>query len=686
MKRHLWLGVLWASLAVAEEGMWTFDAFPAEAVKKAHGFQPDAAWLEKVRLSSVRLAGGCSASFVSPRGLVMTNHHCVRSCIQQLSTSRNDLLGNGFYARTGAQERQCPGVEANQLVETRDVTSRVAAATQGKKDADYAQAFKREQTAIEAECARSAEDRCDLVSLFEGARYHLYRYRRFQDVRLVFAPEFQMAAFGGYPDNFNFPRYGFDAAFLRIYEQGQPVASPNFFPWSTKGASEGELVFSSGHPGGTERKLSVADLEAQRDVEVPWSLLLLSEQRAVLRELLRHKPGLAPVVQARLRSIENSHKALIGRHEALSEPGFFTRRREEEARLRQLIRLRFDDWEATLAAFDQVAQALQDYHGFRLEHRLLESADAFNSELFGLARELLRSSRERQKPNPERLREYTDAAWPFTVHKLLAERPVSLPLEEALLINSLEKLREKLGADHPAVTRILGEETPEQLARRVLYGTRLGDDRVRKKLMEGGVAAVEASNDPMLQLARRVDPLARLVRTRFQERVEPVLKQGRERIAQAKIQAEGLDSYPDATFTLRLSYGQVKGWKGPIGEVPAFTTFQGAREHATGKYPFELAATWRRGLSRVPPETPLNLVTTNDIIGGNSGSPLINRQAEIVGLIFDGNLPSLGGRFYYDPAENRAVAVDARGLLAGLEHLYRAQRLVDELRGGANKP
>ncbi len=681
MKRHLWLGLCIASVAAADEGMWTFDAFPASAVKKAYGFQPDAAWLEKVRLSSVRLAGGCSASFVSAQGLVMTNHHCVRACIQQLSTPANDLLGKGFLARTAEQERQCPATEANQLVEITDVTDRVKAATTGKQGPAYSKALKQTLTVLEQGCARAVTDRCDVVTLFQGARFHLYRYRRFQDVRLVFAPEFQMAAFGGYPDNFHFPRFGFDVAFLRVYENGKRIDSPHHFTWSKNGATEGELVFVSGHPGGTDRKMSVADLEAQRDVELPWTLLLLSEQRGLLRELLRHQPALEAEVQARLRSVENSHKAMIGRHQALSDPEFFAKRREEEAKLQELIRLRFDDWEATHGAFGQVARGLAAYREFRSEYRLLESGDAFNSELYGLALGLLRSARERQKPNAERLREFTDAAWPSLEQKLLASRPVSRPLEEALLINSLEKLREKLGADHPASVRILGKETPAQLARRVVYGTRLADAKVRRQLLEGGLSAVESSKDPMIELARRVDPLARVVRKRYDEQVGPLLQQGRERIGQAKIQAEGLGTYPDATFTLRLSYGQVKGWKASTGPVEPFTTFRGALEHATGKPPFALARSWVKGANQVRPETPLNLATNNDIIGGNSGSPLLNQQAEIVGLIFDGNLPSLGGRYFFDPENNRAVAVDSRGITAGLEQIYGAGRVVQELRG-----
>ena len=681
MQRLLALGLLFALPAAAEEGMWTYDAFPRAAVKAAHGFEPSQEWLDHVRLSSVRLAGGCSASFVSPEGLVMTNHHCIRSCVQDLSSPKRDYLATGFFAKELKDELRCPKVEANQLMKMTDVTARLQGATKGLSGAAFNTALKAEMSTIESECATGPEVRCDVVTLFNGGKYHLYEYRRFQDVRLAFAPEFSMAAFGGDADNFHFPRYGFDAAFLRVWDaNGQPLKTKHYLTWAKEGAKEGDLVFVSGHPGATQRQLTVAELEFQRDVALPFQLLYLAERRGMLREYASTTPERFRTTRAKLRSVENALKALRGRHQALAEPSLLADKRKAEAALRAKVEADPKLKATTAGSWDAIARALDSWRPLLAEYRLKEAGDGFPSELFGIARQLVRAAEELPKPNAQRLREYTEGQLPALRQQLLREAPITPELEGALLTFGFNKLRETLGADDPFVREVLGREAPAELARALVKGSRLFDVKERQRLLEGGKAAVEASKDPMIQLARRVDAQAREVRKRYEDTVESVVKKNGELLAQARLAAHGTTGYPDATFTLRLNHGVVKGWTEKGREVSPLTTFAGAYERHTGQEPFRLPDSWLKARGKVPPETPLNVATTNDIIGGNSGSPMVDRQGRVVGLIFDGNLHSLGGRYAYVPETNRAVGVHGEGLLQALEHVYGAGRLVKELR------
>jgi hypothetical protein len=681
VKRLLAVGLLFALPAAAEEGMWTYDAFPRADVKAAHGFEPSQAWLDSLRLSSVRLAGGCSASFVSPDGLVMTNHHCIRSCVQDLSSPQRDYLATGFLAKELKDELRCPKVEANQLVAMTDVTARLQGATKGLSGPAFNTALKAEMSTIESECATGPEVRCDVVTLFNGGKYHLYQYRRFQDVRLAFAPEFSMAAFGGDADNFHFPRYGFDAAFLRVWDaNGQPLKTKHSLPWAKEGAKEGDLVFVSGHPGATQRQLTVAELEFQRDVALPFQLLYLAERRGMLREYASATPERFRTTRAKLRSVENGLKALRGRHQALAEPALLASKRKAEADLRAKVEADPKLEATTAGSWDAIARALDTYRPLLAEYRLKEDGYGFSSELFEIAQRLVRAADERLKPNPERLREYTEGQLPALRQGLLREAPIAAELEVVSLTFGFNKLRETLGADDPFVQTVLGREAPEDLARALVKGTKLFDVKERQRLLEGGKAAVEASKDPMILLARRVDAPAREVRKRYEDTVESVLKKNGELLAQARLAAHGTTGYPDATFTLRLNYGTVKGWEEGGKKVPPMTTFAGAYERHTGKEPFRLPDSWMKARGQVPGETPFNVATTNDIIGGNSGSPMVDREGRVVGLIFDGNLHSLGGEYAYVPENNRAVAVHGEGLLRALEHIYGAGRLVKELR------
>jgi hypothetical protein len=670
-----------SSTAVADEGMWLLNDFPSKSVGAKYGFAPTQAWLDKVRLGAIRLAGGCSASLVSKRGLVMTNHHCVRDCISDLSSPEHDYLENGFVAATDADERRCPKIEANQLLAIADVTDRVLGVARGLEGAAYGQAIRQEMTRIEGACATSATLRCEVVTLFHGGKYHLYTYRRFQDVRLVAAPEFPMAAFGGYPDNFNFPRYGFDVGFLRLYENDKPVSTPDALPWATTPAREGDLTFVAGNPGGTERVQTVEQLVFQRDVALPRAMVRLSELRGVLLQLTQGNPDLWRGARARIRTVENGLKALTGRQAFLADPAAFERKRAEDATLRSAVRADPAKEAKYGPAWQAIARAVEAER--RIAPRLLleEKGEGSGSELFEAARVLVRAAAERPKPSTERLREYTDARLPNLRQYLLRDVPVSRPLERTTLTVGLRRLRDMLGPEDPYVQTVLGKSSPEDRAKELVDGTHLDEAKVREALWEGGQAAIAASTDPMIVLARNADPDARAVRKLAEDEVDAVLARNGELLHQAHVAVHGTSGYPDATFTLRLSYGTIAGWEEAGRKVPAMTYLSGLYARDTGKFPFAVSPAWLRARPKLDAGMPYDMASTHDIIGGNSGSPMINRQGEVVGLIFDGNLVSLGGDYGYEPATNRAVALHGRAILEGLEKVYGAGRVVKEIRG-----
>jgi hypothetical protein len=682
-----------ATSARADEGMWTFDSFPSATVKDRYGFGPDRAWLDHIQRSAVRLAGGCSASFVSSNGLVMTNHHCARRCIEQLSTGKKNFMTQGFYARTAAEEQKCPTMEINQLLEISDVTERIQKAAAGKAGADFAKAERTAIIEIEKTCASSSKVRCDVVTLFAGGRYDLYKYRRFQDVRLVFAPEFSVAFFGGDPDNFEFPRYDLDVSFLRVYDDGKVVKLEDWLHWSAAGARPGELVFVAGNPGKTDRQLTVAELEFIRDVSQPWTQIYYSEERGVLEEFATKGSEQHRVSQSEFLAVENSLKAFYGRQATLVEPGFMESKRSEEAAFR--AKLSADPkLQDALGAFDAIAKAQTAYRVFFVRRMLLEGLPsasravavpyAFRGELFANARILLRLAAEAPKANGERLREFTDGRMPAIESRLASTAPIHPELEIELLTFSLTKLRAMLGADDALVQKVLGKKSPRQLATEVVKGTKLGDLKARLALKAGGATAMDASKDPMIDLARLVDPEARAIRSRYEQEVASILTSQSAKLARARFALTGTRVYPDATFSPRLSFGAIKGWTEPNGQggmrtVAAFTHFAGAYERATGVFPFELPESWTSARPRIDEQTPFDQVSDNDIIGGNSGSPLINQKAEVVGLIFDGNIASLGGDYRFDDVTDRAVSVHSSAVLQALDRIYRAKRVLDEI-------
>jgi len=674
----LFFCLLFAHVALADEGMWTFDNFPSKAVGTKYGFTPSQAWLDHVRLSSLRIAGGCSASFISPQGLVMTNHHCVVECVEQLSTAQQNLEENGFSAKTPAEEKKCPDFELDQLVEIRDVTKDVLEALTGKTGDAANKALNAKRAELEQSCGSDASVRCDLVSLYHGGIYDLYRYKRYNDVRLVFAPEFSVAQFGGDPDNFNFPRFDFDIGLLRAYEGDKPVASRDYLHWSPNGTKDGDLVFVSGNPGGTFRGLTNAQLAFERDVLYPNRNPEIAERRGQLEEFMARGAEQAREANDELFFLENSYKVYFGRQQALLDPQFFGTKAQEEQRLRAAAAAD-PKLAAYLSAWDDIAKIEQVRSQLFMRNALLNGR-YFRAGLIGDAVTLVRAAAERAKPNRERLPEFTDKALVNVQQQLTATVPVYKDLEELDLTFLLTIIRRDLGTDDAFVRKMLGKESPQQLAHRLVTGTHLEDPKLREELYNGGQSAVDASSDPMIRLAAKINDDLLAVRKDYEARVDAPTRAAAEKIAKARFAIYGTSVDPDATFTLRLTYGSVKGFEDAEGKfVQPYTNIGGLFERATGAPPYALPESWLKAKSSLNLSTPMNVSTTNDTTGGNSGSPLIDKDANIVGLLFDGNIFSLGGDYGYDPAKNRSIVVDSRGLLEGMRKVYHLDRIVDEI-------
>ena len=681
-------GLWWPAAVFAAEGMWPLDQLPTASMQARYGFAPDAAWVDHAMRASARLAGGCSASFVSPDGLVMSNHHCITRCIESLSGPGNDRMAKGFLARQRSEEQRCPDFEVNRLEAITDVTADVRAATAGKQGAAYQAAEDAARARLTRECrgADSETTRCDMVTLYRGGQHQLYKYRRYADVRLVWAPEEAVAAFGGDPDNFNFPRWCLDAAFLRVYEGGKPAPVPHHFKFRTEGAQPGELVVITGHPGATQRLLTVAQLEAERDSLALHSLPRLSELRGVMLQLARADAESRRLAMGSLQGIENGIKVTRGKLQALSDGALLKDKRHSEAALRAFVASRPELAARTGNPWAEIEAAQRVKGELEAEYQLLESSTAFLSGHFGHARTLVRGAAERVKPNAERLREFNDTHLPQIEQRLHAEVPLYPAFEQVRLAWSLNRLRSLLGRDHPVVQQVLGERSPDDVAAALLSKSRLADSAERRRLWAGGQAAIDASDDSFIRLASALEPAALALRARYEALVLAVERQAATRIAQAQFEQArqtGTALYPDATFSLRLSYGEVAGWAEGGRAVPPFTDLAGAFGRHSGAAPFALPPSWLQARSRLNPAQRYNFVATQDIIGGNSGSPMLDRQGRVVGLAFDGNIHSLGGAYSYDERLNRTVGVHAGAIVEALRHVYRADALVQELAGTA---
>lgn len=664
----------------ADEGLWTFDNPPLKQLKEKYNFSPSKEWFDHVRLSSVRLNDGGSGSFVSPNGLIMTNHHVAESQLAKLSTPDRDLNQLGFYAARLEDEAKCPDLEINVLISIEDMTARVQAAAKGAPDANAANERRNAEIAkIEKESSDKTGLRSDIINLYNGGEYWLYRFKKYTDVRMVFAPERQIAFFGGDPDNFTYPRYNLDVAFLRIYENDKPLKTEHYLRWSEKGAADGELIFISGNPGNTDRLLTVAQLEYFRNVANPLRLKTLKRRRQALIRYGQRSPEAKRQAESVLFGLENGLKAVSGYQEGLLDPKVMEKKKQEEGELRQRIGQNAELQKSLGGAFDEIAAA---YAKLPQLNKRQTFSSIRGSRIANQALGIIRYVAEVQKPNDERLEEYRETNLESLKFGLLSPAPLYPAMEEEIVTETLQESLEELGPEDPFIKTVLRGKSPAEVAKEIIGGTKVNDPAFRKALLEGGAAAVNQSTDPLVVLLRKVDPLLRELRATFERDIESVETAAGEKIGKARFAIYGKSISPDATFSLRLSYGVVKGYELGTTYVPYKTTYGGLYDRAASfdfKPPFDLPKRVIEKRNAVNLDTPFNFVCTADTIGGNSGSPIINRNAEVVGILFDGNIQSLVWQYSFTEEVGRSVGVHSAGIMEGLRKIYEANRVVDEI-------
>jgi hypothetical protein len=684
IRRFISVLVLAAALVLpiaADEGMWLFNKPPKDILQKQYGFTVTPEFMDHLRLASISF-GGASGSFISPDGLVLTNHHVGQGAVQNLSTKDRDLMKTGFYARSRGEELKVPGMELRVLQGIEDVTEQVLGAEKsGMSAVEAAEARQKIIAALEKETAEKSGLRGVVVTLYSGGMYHLYTYKVHRDVRLVFAPEYLAAFFGGDQDNFTYPRYDLDITLFRIYENGQPFKSDNYIKWSTTGVREGDLVLCSGHPGSTGRLLTYSQLEFLRDTSYPFNIANLKRRQAFMHEYAKKGEEEKRVALRNLFGIENSLKATIGYQSGLLDKKLMEKKLSEEQALREGVRKSPELEKDFGAAWDEVAAAQKAYASFFKPMAFFERANGFYTTYFTVARNLVRMAMEKPKPNADRLREFRDASLPSLERGILSPAPIYDEFETLKLGESLAQLKEEFGS-WQEVKWILGDRSPKDVAAELIAGTKLKDLDLRKKLMAGGLEAVYECQDPMIKLALLIDPVSRGLRAKYEKTVEAVETRSGTQIARAMFKLEGTAIPPDATGTLRLSFGAVRSYVENGKKIPFQTTYAGLYEKsakAGNKDPYELPESFLRKKAAVRMSAPINFVSTADSIGGNSGSPLVNRKGEFVGVLFDGNIQSLPTRFVYEDTVSRSVMVHAQGILEALLKIYDAKPLVDEI-------
>ena len=669
---------------LGDEGMWLFNNPPKAHLKAKYNFEPTDAWLNHLQKSSVRFNSGGSGSFVSANGLVMTNHHVAADALQKMGTKDRNYYRDGFHAKTYAEESKCEAMELNVLMSIEDVTERVNASSKaGAKAEDSFAARRAVISEIEKESLDKTSLRSDVVTLYQGGAYHLYRFKKYTDVRLVFAPEQQIAFFGGDPDNFEYPRFDLDMAFFRVYENDKPAKIEHFLKWSKAGAKEDELVFVSGHPGKTNRLNTVDELQYFRDIGYPFLLNRLNRWEVLLNAFSGRSEENARQAKEFLFGVQNSRKARVGGLGGLLDPEMMARKQAYELKLKEAVAK-----DAKLAdaktAWDKVTASEKIRAELIKPYTVLEGAAGFNCEIFGIARTLVRTAEEKPKKNQERLREFRDSALESMELQLFSEEPIYDEYEIVKLADGLSFMASILGYKHPIVVTSLAGKSPQQRAAELVLGSKLKDVNERKRLYKEGAKAITASKDPILLLALAVDAESRKIRKRMELEVEEPKRQAYAEIAKVKFALEGTSTYPDATFTLRLAFGTVKGYEENGKKVPAETYYSGLYERSTehmNKSPFDLPQRWIDKKGKLDMKVPLNFVCTADIIGGNSGSPVVNKDAEVVGLIFDGNIQSLVLDFAFTEEQGRAVSVHSQGMIEALRKVYEATNVADELEG-----
>ena len=666
----------------AEEGMWTFDNIPVAKMKAKYGFAPDQAWLDHVRLSCVRFPGG-SGSFVSSEGLVLTNHHVGRGSIQQVSTKGNDYIKNGFYAATQDQEIPVKGLELRTLMTMTNVTEEMNRVTVGRDDQT---ASKLRDEAL-ANLAKTMSEKtgldCQVVRLYQGGEFWIYGYKVHKDVRLVFAPEEQIAFFGGDPDNFTYPRHNTDFAIFRVYENGKPYRPNHFLNWSATGAQDGDLTFVLGHPGSTSRLLTVDQMKADANVFLPMTLKSYAGRLKALRAFGQTSSEAARKISTTVFSIENDQKRTIRYAETLRHAGTVQKLEAQEAALQAAVA---QDPQLAYAqkAWTKITQAQNALNAMAKD---LTYVNTRGSSLLSAVFTMARMASEVTKPNDQRATMFKDANLKATQARLaMPTANYDADLELVNFTRGLEEAQEELGANHPFVKKMLGDQSAAQVAKHALATTTLQQPEVRKALLEGGLPALKASQDPLVKMALILEPMSRGISKKADD-LRAVINEQNTQIAKARFAVYGKNLYPDATFTLRLTYGPIEGYPANGTKIQPFTTIAGLYDRAWGwgdkaeNGAWALPPSWKNAASKLDMTTPFNFVHSVDIIGGNSGSPVTNTKGELIGLIFDGNIESLPGKYVYDGTANRAVSVDTRVIIEALNKVYGASALANELQG-----
>lgn len=667
-----------------DEGMWLPYKLPKARLRELYGFEPSDGWTEHMQKASARMMSGGSASFISPSGLLVTNHHVAESILQDMSSEKKDYVKSGFYAEQLEDEVKVPHEEVNVLWEVEDVTDRMNTAVKPEMSAAQAnEARKVEMVRIQRESFKRTGMRSDVVTLYRGGLYHLYRYKKYTDIRLVFAPEYAIAGFGSDIDNYEFPRYNLDVAFFRIYKNDKPESTPYYFKWATENPKEGQLLFITGHPGHTDRLSTLARILHLRDSGLPYELGILRREEIMLQQFAGRNEENKRIAHRALHGTQNIRKGFVGQLDALQKPDFIQKKREKEKELRQKVnadsamRKKYSD------AWDLIEKAEAHLRTIRNEYNLLEGELAFGTKLFGVARTLLRMETEDKKPDHKRLPEYTETEHESLLQELLSPAPIYRHFEEWKLADSLGYLTVTLGFDNKIVQKILQGKSPIERARELIAGTKLDNLESRKEFVPDGSKKPSESNDTMIQLARLIDRESRRIRKDMEENVEELRRQAYEKIARATFEIYGDDVYPDATFTLRITFGRVLSYKEGDEKIPIFTTigetFAHADKHAN-KDPWELPERWRKNRATLENNgKALNFISVHDTHGGNSGSPVVDKDLRIHGLLFDGNIHANATTFLYVDEVERSISVSTAGILEVLQKLYKTDRLVDEL-------
>ena len=672
------------TLASADEGMWLFTNPPKDKIQKKYHFEITQPWLDHLRLSSSRAPGG-SSEFVSPDGLLMTNHHVAQSCIHDLSTNGKDYMKDGFYAATREQEPKCPGIEFLVLTDITDITQKIQSVVKpDMSSADAGKATRQAMAAAEKDCSGNGF-RCDVVTLYAGAMYHLYKYKKYTDLRVVFAPEFDMAFFGGDPDNFTFPRYDLDITFFRMYEDGKPAHTENYLKFAKQGVKDGDLVFVSGHPGGTSRLLTLSQLNYLHDVQYPWILKNYDRRAKLLLSFSAQGGEQSREAEHDLFGIQNSLKAIKGYNTFFDNKEGVEKKQADEKQMRDYVAANADRQKEYGDPWGQIDQAEHTMRDMFFGYTYVEMLGGFRGSLPSYARFIVRATHEKTKPNDQRLRGFTDSALPTNEQRLFSATPSYKDLEKLMLADSLADMQEQQPND-PVLVKALAGKSPKDRAAELIDGSKLDDPAFRKQLYEGGEAAVSASSDPLIVLMRTIEPDALVFRKKYDDDVDPKLRDGGMKITKVRFAIFGQTQPPDATFTLRLSYGPVKGYEENGKHIAWDTAMDGAYKHADehgNKPPYQLPKSWMDAKGKFDGATPLDVVSTCDIIGGNSGSPVVNTKGELVGIIFDGNIESLPLNFMYDDVQARAVNVDSRAILESLHKIYHADGLYSEITGAS---